>query len=48
MQIVGKEDALFRNPQVMNEALVFTGTGVPVEILIQHLAAGDSLEIPVQ
>ena len=45
---MGKEDALSRNPQVMNEALVFMGTRVPVEILIQHLAAGDSLEIPVQ
>jgi uncharacterized protein (DUF433 family) len=28
----------------MNGALVFSGTRVPVEILIQHLAAGDSLE----
>lgn len=25
--------------------LVFAGTRVPVEILIQHLAAGDSLEV---
>jgi len=28
----------------MNGALVFTGTGVPVKILVQHLAAGDSLD----
>lgn len=28
----------------MNGALVFSGTRVPVEILIQNLAAGDSLE----
>jgi uncharacterized protein (DUF433 family) len=28
----------------MNGALVFKGTRVPVEILIQHLAAGDLLE----
>ncbi len=28
----------------MNGALVFAGTRVPVEILIQHLVAGDSLE----
>lgn len=27
----------------MNGALVFAGTRVPVEILIQHLTAGDSL-----
>ena len=32
-----------RNPKVMNGALVFAGTRVPVEILIQHLTAGDSL-----
>lgn len=29
---------------MMNGALVFKGTRVPVEVLIQHLAAGDSLE----
>ena len=28
----------------MNGALVFKGPRVPVEILIQHLAAGDTLE----
>ena len=39
-----KEDVVSRNPKVMNGALVFKGTRVPVEILIQHLAAGDSLE----
>lgn len=33
-----------RDPEVMNGALVFAGTRVPVEILIQHLAAGDSLD----
>ena len=39
-----KEDVVSRNPKVMNGALVFTGTRVPVEILIQHLAAGDPLD----
>lgn len=39
-----REDAVSRNPKVMNGALVFAGTRVPVEILIQHLAAGDSLD----
>jgi len=29
----------------MSGALVFAGTRVPVEILIQHLTAGDSLEV---
>lgn len=33
-----------RDPKVMNGALVFAGTRVPVEILIQHLIAGDPLE----
>ena len=28
----------------MNGALVFAGTRVPVESLIQHLVAGDSLD----
>lgn len=39
-----REDVVSRNPKVMNGALVFAGTRVPVEILIQHLAAGDSLD----
>ena len=39
-----QEDVVSRNPNVMNGALVFKGTRVPVEILIQHLAAGDSLD----
>ena len=38
-----KEQIVSRNPKVMNGVLVFAGTRVPVEILIQHLAAGDSL-----
>jgi uncharacterized protein (DUF433 family) len=33
-----------RDPEVVSGALVFKGTRVPVEVLIQHLAAGDSLE----
>ena len=33
-----------RDPEVMNGALVFSGTRVPVEILIQHLAAGDTID----
>lgn len=33
-----------RHPEVMNGALVFAGTRVPVEILIQHLAAGDNID----
>ncbi len=39
-----KEDVVSRNPNVVSGALVFTGTRVPVEVLIQHLAAGDTLE----
>jgi uncharacterized protein (DUF433 family) len=33
-----------RDPEVVSGALVFKGTRVPVEVLVQHLAAGDSLE----
>ncbi len=33
-----------RDPDVMNGALVFAGTRVPVEILVQHLASGDSID----
>lgn len=39
-----KEEVVSRNPKVMNGSLVFKGTRVPVEILIQHLTAGDSLD----
>ena len=38
-----KEQIVSRNPKVMNGTLVFTGTRVPVESLIQRLTAGDSL-----
>ena len=38
-----KENCLAR-PEVMNGALVFAGTRVPVEILVDHLTAGDSLD----
>jgi uncharacterized protein (DUF433 family) len=41
--IMKREQIVSRNPKVMNGALVFAGTRVPVEILIQHLTAGDSL-----
>jgi uncharacterized protein (DUF433 family) len=34
-----------RDPEVMNGALVFAGTRVPVEILIQHLTGGDPLSV---
>lgn len=39
-----KADVVSRDPEVVSGALVFKGTRVPVEILIQHLAAGDSLD----
>lgn len=38
-----RKQIISRDPDVMNGALVFAGTRVPVEILIQHLVAGDSL-----
>ena len=39
-----KEEIVSRDPDVMNDELVFAGTRVPVEILIQHLIAGDGLD----
>jgi len=39
-----RQQIVSRDPEVMNGALVFAGTGVPVKILVQHLAAGDSLD----
>jgi uncharacterized protein (DUF433 family) len=40
-----RDQIVSRDPEVMNGALVFAGTRVPVEILIQHLAAGDPLDV---
>lgn len=39
-----KEDVVSRNPEVVSGALVFKGTRVSVEALVQHLTAGDTLE----
>jgi uncharacterized protein (DUF433 family) len=39
-----KEHIISQNPRVMHGALVFAGTRVPVEILIQYLVAGDSID----
>ena len=40
-----KEQIVSQDPNVMHGTLVFAGTRVPVESLIQHLVAGDSLDI---
>ena len=40
-----KEQIVSQDPQVMHGTLVFAGTRVPVESLIQHLVAGDSLDV---
>ncbi|MGH2543940.1 MAG: DUF433 domain-containing protein [Ardenticatenaceae bacterium] len=37
-------EVISRNPEVMNGTLVFAGTRVPVEVLVQYLKAGDSLD----
>lgn len=42
---MNKDLVVSRDPRVMNGALVFSGTRVPVEILVQHLAAGDPLDV---
>lgn len=41
---VESEKIVSRNPEVMNGELVFSGTRVPVQILIDHIAAGDSID----
>ena len=38
-----RDQIMSRDPELMSGALVFAGTRVPVEILIQYLTAGDSL-----
>jgi len=42
---MNREQIVSCDPQIMNGELVFTGTRVPVKILIQHLSAGDSLDV---
>lgn len=37
-------DIVSQNPEVMHGAIVFSGTRVPAQSLIDHLKAGDSLE----
>lgn len=39
-----REQVVSRDPEVVSGALVFAGTRVPVEILIDYLKAGDSLD----
>ena len=38
------EKIVTTDPEIMSGVPVFTGTRVPVESLIQHLSAGESLE----
>ncbi|MFD2184925.1 DUF433 domain-containing protein [Rhodoplanes azumiensis] len=33
-----------RNPDVMSGAVVFAGTRVPVQVLLDHLEAGESID----
>ena len=40
-----KEQIVSQYPRVMHGTLVFAGTRVPVKSLIQHLVAGDSLDV---
>ncbi len=39
-----REDVVTVNPEIMGGMPVFAGTRVPVESLIQHLCAGDTLD----
>ncbi len=40
-----KEQIVSQDPKVVHGTLVFAGTRVPVESLIQHLVAGNSLDL---
>lgn len=40
-----REQIVSCDSQIMNGELVFTGTRVPVKILIQHLTAGDPIDV---
>lgn len=37
-------DVISQSPDVMHGAVVFSGTRVPAQSLIEHLKAGDSIE----
>lgn len=39
-----KEPAVTRDPEVLSGALVFAGTRVPAETLIDYLKSGESLD----
>lgn len=39
-----REQIVSRNPDVVSGALVFAGTRVPVETLIDYLKAGDTVD----
>jgi uncharacterized protein (DUF433 family) len=38
------EEIVSRDPEIMSGTLVFTGTRVPAQSLVDYLKAGDSLE----
>jgi uncharacterized protein (DUF433 family) len=38
------EQIVSRDPEIVSGALVFTGTRVPVDILIDYLKAGDTID----
>jgi uncharacterized protein (DUF433 family) len=42
------EDIVHSDPEILSGTPVFVGTRVPVQSLIDHLRAGDSLEVFLQ
>lgn len=44
MMDIKNQQVVSRDPQVMSGALVFAGTRVPVQTLIDYIADGDGLE----
>ena len=44
MQTLAIPDIFHTDPEIMSGAPVFTGTRVPVQNLLDHLEAGDSID----
>lgn len=43
--MVATQNVVHADPEIMSGTPVFVGTRVPVRTLIDHLAAGDSLDV---
>ena len=44
-QAMDVRSVLSSDPEIVSGAVVFKGTRVPVDVLFEHLAAGDTIEV---